>query len=124
MFGWVNALFGHKTNQEDVPVGWSPRERVVYQFFDGDKLVKVDPIVVFKRISAVAPELSTSITVALSPSKDATSAHDDALIHIRKIFDIKPYAEGGLTDTEAFTLLDDFTAWCNRLKKNIKNGPT
>ncbi len=123
MFSWLNKLFA-KQDTLGASSGWAPKHRTIYEYFDGEKQVKADPIVVFKRIMSVAPELSNSITVSVSPSKDAATAHDDALVHVRKVFGIKAFSDGGLTDVESFELLDDFMAWCDRLKKNTRTGPT
>ncbi len=120
MFSWLLRLFGRDTTT-DV---YRPKERLIYSYSNGEKDIKVDPIVLYKEIMKVGPELAVAIQVAVSPSQDAVKAHDDSMVHIRRIFGIKPYAEGGLTETETAELLDNFLLWCDRLKKNVRNPPT
>lgn len=93
-------------------------ERLIYHYFDGQQMVAADPLVVYKAMMDVGPELAIDIKVSLSPLKEARTANDNLLKNIRKIFNVKPFAEGGLTDVETAGLLDHFLVFCAQLKKN------
>ena len=112
MFGWFR--------RKDTDSFWSPRQRQIYSYWDGQKKVRADPLVLWKRIAAVGPTLSIDIKVGTSNSKDAAKAQDAAVEKIRAIFQVKPLVEGGLTENEACDLLEHFLAYCDQLKKNLK----
>ncbi len=120
MSGFVNWLFSpFKKKDPDQPYDvYRPAERGLYSYWDGEKLVQADPIVVYKRMMAVAPELNTSIKVANSLSKDAVKAHGEMIDKIRTVFLIKPFEEGGLTELQTVMLFDHFLTFVGRVKKN------
>lgn len=120
MFAWLKNLFAEK-DRIDV---YRPRERLVYSFFTGEKTIKVDPLVYYKKIMEIGPELSIDMKVANSQSKDAKKAHDSYVAKIREVFGIKAFSNGGLSDIECAELLDHFLTFCDTLKKNTKPSPT
>ena len=97
------------------------KNRKIYTFFDGERDRRVDPMIVYKRISTVAPSLSIDIKVSQSASKDAIKAHDTVVAKIQEIFGVRPLDDtGGLTQGEMLDLLNDFMEWCSQVKKNSR----
>ena len=97
---------------------YRPKERLIYQYWDGSKMVCADPMVLYKRMMAVGPELSIHIKVSQSTSKDAGKAHEALVVKTREIFSVKTLDENGLTEVEAIELLDHFLTYCEHVKKN------
>lgn len=119
-------MFGRlfKRSRKDEVEVYRPKERMIYAYFDGEKEVKADPLALFKKVAAVGPELSVSLKVSRSLSKDAAKASDEADASIRQLFGVKPFGEGGLTEVECLQLLDHFMAYCDDLKKKGSPSPT
>ncbi len=120
LFSWIRSLFTTPIKQqghEESDRLYNPRERLIYSYFDGKQIVKVDPLVTYKRIMAVAPSLNIDIKVSRSPSKAAPEAHGKMLDHIRGIFGLVPFEQGGLTEIEVVDLFDHFLVFCERQKK-------
>lgn len=108
---------------------YNPRERNLYSYWNGEfvrsflffrkrKIVKADPVELWKRVMEVGPEMANDVAAATSPSKFAVKAHNDLDANIRNIFGIKSFAEGGLTQVQVAGLLDHFLQFCNSIKKN------
>ncbi len=127
MFGWIQNLLFHyydrclDRSMYDV---YEPRQRQIYSYFDGQRVIKADPVVLFKRLADVGPELDVDYRVARSQSKDARKAHDAMVAKIYRVFNIKPLAEGGLTETEATELLDHFITFNEAIKKKSSHFAT
>jgi len=96
---------------------YQPTERLIYSYFNGEKLVIADPQVLYRALMDVAPELSADINTSNSQSKFWKQANDNAVKNVRNIFSIKPLPEGGLGELELFELLFHFIDYCDRLKK-------
>ena len=97
---------------------YSVNERLIYQYFDGTKVVRADPLILFKKVMNVGLELSVDMKVANSPMKSAGESYTKAVGKIRSLFAIKPFEEGGLTEVESFGLLNHFLDYCEQVKKN------
>lgn len=119
MFAWLRKWFG----QDDFDQ-YRPRERLIYQYFNGREAVRADPMLLYKKLMEVGPELDIDIKVANSPSKDANKAYESMVAKIRQVFDLKPLADGGLTETETVELLDHFIRYNESIKKKVKTSPT
>lgn len=122
MFGWLTKHF-KKDDQVNYDL-YAPKERQIYRYWNGQSVILADPMLIWKRLTAVGPELSVHLKVAMSPMPDADKEHEHAARKIRGIFDLKPLAEGGLTEAEALELLDHFLAYCEQVKKNSKSVMT
>lgn len=103
---------------------YKPYERQIYVYFDGERLVKSDPMVLHKRVMDVGPELSVDMKVAYSEMKGSKDAHDKMVQKIRGIFSIKRYEDGGLTERECIELLDHFLYYEDVQKKTWNPPPT
>jgi len=99
---------------------FSRRKRHIYQFFDGSRYVRRDPIQVGRALESLCPnypELIETLTtpeteVPPGPLRDSiTSQHAEAIDKLvsatRKAFGIKELGEtkGGLTDAEVIGVL-------------------
>ena len=101
---------------------FQPEQRLIFSYFDGTTtLVKADPMVLYRKMMEVGPELSVDISVARSASKDADVAYDKMLTKIRKVFGTKLFEEGGLTESETVALFDKFNIYCEEIQKKTKN---
>lgn len=113
MFQWLINLFSKREFD-----GYRPKERLIYPYFDGEKMVNADPMDLYCRLAEKAGDLDADLQIAYSPSKDRFKAREKMYERIRSIFDLKPHKEGGLTKGECEALLENFISWCNKLKKN------
>lgn len=134
MFGkitsYVKSLFSKKApgNIEDlldrIDV-YLPRERVIYQFFDGQVVRAVDPMEIYKKVSPKLAIISAdSKAVKVPNSKFAGKAHDNMIAIIREIFAIKPLSEGGLTEMETLAVFDHWWDFARTVKKNSSPSQT
>jgi hypothetical protein len=103
---------------------YQPEERCIYRYFDGEKVRVADPMILYKRMAEVSGDLSAYISLAYSPSKDSRSGWDKMVEKIRWIYDVKPFAEGGLLEGECVTLHDHFNTFCADQKKTMSSSPT
>ena len=120
MFQFLRSLF-RRQDRFDL---YKPSERMIYQFWNGKQVVLDDPMLLYKRMMDVGPELSINIKVANSPMKGAGEAHSKMLEQIRSIFQVEPLAAGGLTEYETVSLLDHFLLYCATVKKNWRSFAT
>ncbi len=120
MWQWWKSLFRAKPNYDT----YKPSERVIYTYWNGQNNVTEDPIIVYRRLMDVGPELSVDMKVSTSIHKDAGIAYVAMVKKIRGIFDLKPMSEGGLTEAETVQLLDHFLTFCGMVKKNSSPTPT
>lgn len=97
---------------------YHPQDRLIYSYWDGKEERRVDPMSVYKKMMEVGQEISTARKVARSPSKDARKMHDRMIELIRGVFDVTPYEEGGLSETETTDLLDHYLIYLEWVKKN------
>jgi len=124
LFSWVSSFFFRP--RLDV---YRPKERMIFHYWNGEKMVCADPIAIYKRIMAVGPEISIDIKISTSLSKDAPRAQDSLVKSIRGVFSLKPLLDGidcsgTLSDIESLKLMDQFTLYCDSLKKNLNIFPT
>lgn len=103
---------------------YSPMERVIYSYFDGQTVVQADPMMLFRKLAVRQQDMALWARVADSQSKDAVMAEDKFLEHVRAIFGVKPFEGGGLTVQETKDLLDHFYGYCVLLKKNSSGSST
>lgn len=108
---------------------YTPAERGIYRYcprHDGDTscLVRADPMVLWKRISAVITDLSIDFKVAASPSKDASTAHTAVVRRLREIFQLPPFEEGGLTESQCLDLWNHFNEYCHAVKNGFSQSST
>ena len=100
-------------------------ERRIYHYFDGEKVVRADPMPIYRRVMEVVGDLQADITVMNSPSKGATEARRKCAEKAYRILAVKPLdQDGGLTEAEVVNELFRFWNWCDNLKKNTKSPPT
>lgn len=131
---WLVSLFSKKPASPVLDDGYAfdcftTGERDIYKYFNGEQVVKVDPMIIHKKIMDVGPELSVDMKVARSPMKDARVAHDKMIQKIRNIFSLSPYVvdgdkEHGLTERECVNLLDHFLLFEDIQKKITEPSPT
>lgn len=103
---------------------YRPSQRAIYRYFDGEKVVAVDPMDISKAIAHVYVDLSTAMKVAGSPHSDALKMDDKALDIIRGIFKVKPFKDGGLMQDETYDLLLHFWDFEDKVKKNSRTPQT
>ena len=112
---------------------YTPEDRSIYSYNDGEKLVRIDPMVQYKKIMDVGPSLSIDLKVSTSTlmkNEDKGKAHQSLLQHVRDIFNLKPFRQTGdgktvgLTEIETVEVLDHFLSYCHELKKKVKTNVT
>lgn len=123
-----HRLTGKREDRHDL---YAPAEKTIYSYFNGERLVEADPIVLYKRYMDVSTDLDTFLRVARSASKDAAKMHGKACEKIRQIFNVKPPPEedeadctGTLDQTALLGLLGHFHRYCGGVKKNMNPPAT
>ena len=117
------VLFGGLFSKRDDYSVYSPKERIIYEYFDGEKTIKADPIVLYKRVMEKRADILIDTKVANSASKDASKAHNNLMDNLRWVFSVKKIEDSGLTDPEVGNLFDHFMIYCDRVKKNSSPSP-
>ncbi len=118
---WLKGLFSNGSGESDL---YSPKERLIYTYFNGKELVQADPIRLFRRMADRGVELKINMELAMSLSKDAAKGYQKLVDGVRDVFQVKGLEEGGLTEAECFDLLNHFTEYCDEIKKNSSPTPT
>src|SRR5258708_39847256 len=123
MFRWLKSLF---TKQEDYNF-YRPSEQQIYRYFDGQKVVSSDPMILYKKLMEVGPDLAVDIQVSestLVKNYESIAAQNKVQEKIRKIFNVKSFVDGGLTEAKAGELLDHFLVYTEIVKKNSSQSLT
>lgn len=126
MSNWIGGFFGSK-KEEVVPEKFNlyqPKERIIYYYFNGDKVVAADPMLLWRKLSDVRGDLWADAQLAYSISSKASQGYDNMIRKMRAIFDVKPLAEGGLSDPEVNDLFDNFLFYIDSVKKNSPTSAT
>ena len=130
MFGWLKGLFRKKKN--GTHGAWAPAERLIYEYFDGDKLRKADPMPLYQKVLARRAELRAAwetATLAV-PNDFSEKAQRDLVNGSREVFslpklgpndEVEYEADGKqvktLSDMECLSLLNDFLVFTEHVKK-------
>jgi len=124
-FSWLASLFKKPTSVDDERYDlFRPKQRLIYHYFNGNKVVSADPMILHRKMMAKAPDLYIDSKVATFPNKDSGQAQINLTKNIREIFGVKPLDEGGLTELETAELWKSFLIYCEWVKKNWKVPPT
>lgn len=126
-FTWLKSLFSKNKTTEGLIDSYEmylPHERMIYSYFDGQRIVKGDPLVLYKEVMAVRGDLAVDMRVSTSPMKGADIAHSKVVGTIRKIFNLSPLDKGGLSELETIALLDHFLVYTEAVKKNSSPSQT
>lgn len=115
MFGW---LFPSSD-----PTFIPEKQRNIYRYFNGVKVVASDPMEIYRAIMDVAGDLEGDIQVAFSAFKlkGAAEAHNNMIAKLHSIFKINHLKDGGLTDMECVDLLNHFLDFCNKIRNQFEN---
>lgn len=129
MFTWFKNLF--RKERTGNHGGWEPKERLIYSYFDGNEVRKIDPMPLYGKVLARRTILSNAWSVSNIPSAFSDKAQQDLVDCCREIFCVPSlgpnleieYKAGDktiktLTDMECMTLLDNFLIWTETVKKN------
>lgn len=95
---------------------YSHSEILLYSYFDGEKLVKVDPIEIHKKVMDNAAQIDADAFGARSTSKFATPCFYSLVKTLREIFSIKSYDKGGLESHKVLEVFNHFLAFRNKVK--------
>jgi hypothetical protein len=114
MFGWFKKADYY-----------GDRQKKLFKYWNGSRVVKADPLVIYKKFLEVRPDLAVNIKLARSAHKDSNEGHDKAMAKIREVFQIPVPAnelepKGTLTHSELSGLLDSFLTYIDKLKKNSR----
>jgi hypothetical protein len=126
LFKWIRSKF--KRQKWDL---YDPKDRLIFRYNDGKRMIWADPMVLYRRLMEVAPTLSIDVRVSASASKDAGKAYVATLEKIRTIFAVEaPKTEdplecrGTLSEIELVDLLNYFLTYCETVKKNSRMSAT
>jgi len=125
MFGWLKNIIKNWICKDDLSI-YMPKERKLFSYFNGEKLIREDPMTLYFKMMEVGPELAIDIKVAVSPMKDADDFRKKAYDKMRSVFGVNRHTPDtpGLTDLETIDLFSRFQAYLDDLKKNVKSTPT
>src|SRR5262249_55412308 len=103
----------------ELALAWQHKSRWEgWKYFDGQKDVLADPMVLCSALADVWPGLMADMRLAESEHSMAGEGWKNQVAKVRKVFNIKLFAEGGLTETETMGVFYDFWFWCEEGKKN------
>lgn len=98
------------------------QERRIFVYWDGQRQRRVDPLLAWQSLANDSEfNIETHPAAADRGELDAVRISCQAS---RRAFDVKPLAEGGLTESECFNILVQFFEYCASLKKSIDRPPT
>lgn len=124
LFNWLASMFSRTSLIEDYSF-YSLKDRQIYRYFDGIKVVSADPMILYRKLMDVKPDLVSDMKVAESDWKsENTKAQARIVTKIRGLFDVKSFEEGGLTEMETEGLLDHFLVYTDTVKKNLRSSAT
>lgn len=107
---------------------WEPKERLIFSYRKsaGEPPVFKDPLLLYRRFAAIAPELAVDMQLAASPHSQAEKGHEDSIKKICRLFEVERLSDGGqgLTDDEIIDLFDDFMLFTHQLKKKLSRYVT
>lgn len=116
LWAWIKGWFTRGENSDL----YSPRERAIYRFFDGQKVRCVDPLVLWQRLMDHHQDIMTDMLGAKNFTGDKGSALYQAMISdIRKVFEVEPFQDlgngryQGLTEAEVTQLYVHFYQYCD-----------
>jgi len=119
-FSWLFSWF--KKRQDDRYEVYHPDEVLIYSYWDGSKLVKKDPLRLYKRFLNIKPELLADLKIATSTlvkDKQAQHSHDQVIKKYYELFEVKPFdGKEGLTELAVQELFDHFITYSECVKKN------
>lgn len=103
------------------PKPWlfAEHKKRIYRYFDGMILRRTDPLPLHQKLIDVGPELDIDLRLSASLHRDAPKGHVNVLKTIRRVFEINPYEEGGLTEAETTGLLNHFLGYVGQLKRRF-----
>jgi hypothetical protein len=108
MFTWIRSWY------------WN-RKRGIFRFWDGRKYVRVDPLLALdKLVSDPDMDLVRDFKLSEEGNMEATKR---LVAGAERAFGMKGYEEGGLTITEAVSVLSEFILWMHELKKKVDSIP-
>jgi hypothetical protein len=110
LWQWLLGLFA-KTDGD----GFRPRERLIYRYFDGTRVVSADPLVLYQKVMDVAPSIAADAAAARTPGfSKGEQAYQSMLEAMRGIFGVTPFKDlgqgkyEGLTESEVTALYAHF----------------
>lgn len=95
--------------------GLRRRQRDIFTFWDGQKERRIDPLPAWYKMS-VDPECVPARDCKLADAGDRESVLK-VLAMTRRMFDVKPLEQGGLTEYETSNLFAEFMAFISLQKK-------
>jgi hypothetical protein len=121
-WGKLKSLFKRKEAQQQ-PDYYYPTDRHIFSYFNGEKEVKVDPIVLYRKMiphkKVIFAENPSPFDSLLS---DDPKGYIDAISKIREVFDLKSFEEGGVTEVKCFEVLNSFIDYCHNVQ-GLPVGP-
>jgi hypothetical protein len=100
--------------------GYSKQERMIFEFWDGEKRRKVDPLVVQRAlVSDKDFDLEIELKHIAASTPLAVEAMENIIRGIRAAFKIKSLDDGGLTDSECLAVMVQFGTWMGDVKKKL-----
>lgn len=96
---------------------YRPERRLIYHYFDGQRVVPGDPLVIHRRLMKVWPSISQDLEVLTEggDSPEAGESHERIAETVRGVLNLKPVIEGGPTESELVGLLHHFLTYCQTL---------
>jgi hypothetical protein len=112
---------------DKAPDIFQPDERLIFHFFDGEKVVRADPMILWERMKERWNDLWVDAAVAFSQLdvKGKKEAREKWFANVCWIFKVRELdGSGGLTRAEIQGLYASFQTYCEWAKKKYKSTAT
>jgi hypothetical protein len=98
------------------------RQRRIFRYFDGQRESSADPLAAWIALAEDAEFEIEKHTAAIDAGD--SEAYKVVSRAVRRVFNVKPFADGGLTDQECLDLLLAFLGYMGSLKKSTNDSLT
>jgi hypothetical protein len=112
-----------RRRKSEPAIHYTPGERKIFRFFNGKKIVGIDPLPVQFAFQEYPGDIERDAKMLSITSPEAQAEVAEAFRrmvgHVRRAFHLEPYDDerGGLTDQECVDLFGAFTAFLADIKK-------
>lgn len=104
---------------------FTKKERQIFRFYDGEKMVGRDPITIQTKLATSHADWEVDIALLRGGTKESFEAYDRLVSGARNAFGVKAFdevdgKESGLLDAEVMEILIDYVGFLDEVKKKLE----